>query len=197
VPAEPTRGLRYADDEYGDWQRPAGIFVLAPIAGPTAAIIQELQTRFDPKLAAAYPPHITLAGSSGVGPIRADTPIEVIRRQLAPIVEATAPLRLPFGRPQRFMQTNIVSLPLDAHGPLRVLHDRIAHSSLPFGSARFTFTPHVTLNLYRTLTPDTERALLAVRLHEPAVLDHLVLSATDAQGPPRTVLVMRLAAEGR
>jgi len=197
VPTDVPRDLRYADDEYGDWQRPAGIFVLAPIAGPTAVKIQQLQARFDPKLAAAYPPHITLAGSSGVGPIRADTPVEAIRRQLAPIVEATAALHLPFGRPQRFMQTNIVSLPLDAHGPLRVLHDRIAQSGLSFGSARFTFTPHVTLNLYRTLTPDAERALMSVRLSEPAVLDHLVLSATDEQGLPRTVLVMQLATFGR
>jgi 2'-5' RNA ligase len=196
VAAEPAGDLGYADDEYPDWERPAGIFVLAPIAGPMAGVIRELQSRFDPKLAGAYVPHITLAGSSGVGPIRADTPVESIRRQLGPIADATAPLHLPFGRPQRFMQTNIVSLPLDVHGPLRALHDRIAQSGLSFGPARFTFTPHVTLNLYRTLTPETERVLMSIRLREPAILDQLVLSATDDHGPPRPVLVLRLGGSG-
>jgi 2'-5' RNA ligase len=196
VPSERPGGLTHADDEY-DWRRPAGIFVLAPIAGPAAALIHELQARFDPKLAAAYPPHVTLAGSSGVGPIRAGTPIESIRRSLTPVVEATQPLELVLGRPQRFMQTNIISLPLGVHGPLRALHDRIAQSGLPFGSARFTFTPHVTLNLYRTLSPEAERALLAVRLLEPVTIDRLVLSATDDVGPPRSVLVMGLGETDR
>jgi hypothetical protein len=196
VDADAPESVGYADDEYEAWPRPGGIFILAPIAGPMSVVIHELQSRFDPKLAAAHPPHITLAGSSGVGPIRAGTPIETIRHHLMPVAEATAPLHLTPGRPQRFMQSDIISLPLEAHGPVRVLHDRIAQSGLSFGSARFTFTPHVTLNLYRTLTPDTERALLAVRLTEPIVLDRLVLSATDEAGPPRSVLVMLLGGRG-
>jgi 2'-5' RNA ligase len=187
---------QFADDEYDEWRRPAGIFVLAPIAGPAAAVIHELQARYDPKLAAASAPHITLAGSSGVGPIRAGTPLEDLRRHLAPVARATPALALAFGLAQRFMQTSIISLPLDVHGPLRALHDRIARAGLPFGPARFTFTPHVTLNLYRTLTPDAERALLSCRVVEPAVIDSLVLTATDDPYPPRTVLVLRLEGLG-
>jgi hypothetical protein len=129
------------DDEYDDWRRPAGLFVLAPIAGPAAAVIRELQERHDPRLATAFPPHVTLAGSSGVGPIRAGTSREAIERALGPVVESMEPLTLPFGRPQRFMQTDIISLPFDPHGPLRILHDRIARSGLVFEPARFTFTP--------------------------------------------------------
>jgi 2'-5' RNA ligase len=185
---------RYADDEYDEWQRPAGIFVLAPIVGPAAAAIRQLQSRYDPKLAAAYPPHITLAGSSGVGPIRAGTSVEELRRHLAPVAAATPALELPFGAAQRFMQTDIISLPLDVHGPLRELHDRIARTGLAFGPARFTFTPHVTLNLYRTLTPAVRRELLSVRLRDSAVIDSLVLTVLDESGPRRTLLVMGLGA---
>jgi 2'-5' RNA ligase len=194
LPSDRRSGVRGAEDEYEDWQRPAGMFVLAPIAGPAAAIIQDLQERYDPKLAGAFPPHVTLAGSSGVGPIHARTSTDALRGALGPIAAATAPLTLPFGAPQRFMQTDIISLPFDPHGPLRSLHDRIAQSGLAFGPARFTFTPHVTLNLYRTLTPDARRALMSVTISEPAILDRLVVSVADAAGRPR--IVMELALPG-
>lgn len=180
------------DDEYADWQRPAGIFVLGLIAGPAAAVIHELQLHYDPKLARAFPPHITLAGSSGVGPIRAGTPSDVIERALAPVAASTPPLPLVFGPAHRFMQTKIISLPLDPHGTLRRLHDRIARSGLAFGPVRYTFTPHVTLNLYRTLSPSAQRALLAVRLQEEAVLDRLVVSVSDEAGGARRVMEMGL-----
>ncbi len=177
-----------ADEEDEEWQRPAGIFVLAPIGGGAVDAIRELQRRFDPKLAGAQPPHITLAGSSGVGPIRAGTSVEELRRCLSPVALTTPVLTLRLGMPSRFMQTRIISLPLDPHGPLRTLHDRIARSGLTFGRARFTFTPHVTLNLYRTLSRDAVRELLAERMDEPVILDRMVLSATDDPYPPRTLL---------
>ena len=52
------------------------------------------------------------------------------------------------------MQTQIVVLPLDPHGPLRTLHERIKMSGLRAARPRFYFTPHVTLNLYRELPPE-------------------------------------------
>jgi 2'-5' RNA ligase len=180
--------VRFPDDEYLDWRRPAGIFVLAPIAGAAAAVIRQLQERSDAKLAAAYPPHITLAGSSGVGPIRPGTTTAELRRRLEPVATGTGPLSLAFGAPQRFMGSDIVSLPLDPHGALRELHDRIARCGLPFGPVRFTFSPHVTLNLYRSLSRDAARTLLTVRVPEPAVLDRLVLAETDDPRPPRAIL---------
>ena len=90
------------------------------------------------------------------------------------------------------MQTEIVVLPLDPHGPLRVFHDRLAGSGLPFGRARFTFSPHCTLTLYATLTPDTVRELLAMKVSAPAVIDRVqVVQALDPQ-PPRTLLELPL-----
>lgn len=144
-----------------------GIFVLIELTGSVRDTVRRIQERYDPKLAKSSPPHITLVGSSGVGPIPSDTPPEMIRSVLEPIAAATAPMTLTFGAPTRFMQTEIISLPLDPHGPLRALHERIATSGLPFVTARFLFSPHCTLNFYRTLTRETERELLAVRVTEP------------------------------
>ncbi len=148
----------------------AGIFIIAEVKGRAAKQIRAIQKRFDPRLAKEWPPHVTLAGSSGMGPIARDTTVDELRRVLEPIAAATAPLVLPFGAPQRFMQTEIVSLPLDPHGPLRELHERIKTSGLRYAKPRFAFSPHVTISFYPTLTPQRARELLALRITEPAEL---------------------------
>ena len=169
-----------------------GIFVLAELPGEAGEIIRGLQQRFDPKLARLTPPHLTLVGSSGVGSIPTDTPVERIREALAPIAESTAAMTLPFGKPHRFMQTEIVSLPLDPHGPLRTLHERIARSGLPFRPARFMFTPHCTLSFYPTLTPARERELLAIRVTSPCIVDCLQVYLTRDPQPSKKLFEMPL-----
>jgi 2'-5' RNA ligase len=169
-----------------------GIFVLAMLSGEAGATIRAVQQRFDPKLARESPPHVTLAGSSGVGPIVPSTPAARIRDALAPIVASTTPLELPFAPPHRFMATNIVVLPLDPHGPLRALHDRIARSGLTFARAKFTFTPHATLSFYPTLSRDALRELLALRVTAPAVIDRLTISYSRDPQPPVTLAELEL-----
>ena len=63
-------------------------------------------------------------------------------------------MSLRFQAPVRFMQTNVVVLPLDPHGPIRELHDRIKASGLLHERPRFTFTPHVTLSFFPEPTPE-------------------------------------------
>jgi 2'-5' RNA ligase len=184
------------DDELPDgrvWRRPAGMFILGPVDGPAGDVVHALQRRYDPKLAAAHRPHVTLTGSSGAGPITSGTPVDRVREVLESIARTTAPIALRFEAPTRFMQTNIVSLPLDPHGPIRALHERIATSGLQFGPVRFTFTPHVTLSFYPTLTRETARALLALRVPEAGVITRLLVSATDDPFPPTILADVPLA----
>jgi len=176
---------------FDEWRGAAGIFVLVELRGPVADQIHALQLRFDPKLAAFAPPHLTLVGSSGMGPIAADTPVQRLRELLEPIARDTPPLPLRFHRPVRFIQTDTVALPLDPHGPLRSLHDRIKKSGLTFAPSRHAFTPHVTLSLYRTLGREEARELLALRVTEPVLVDHLVLSVTEQPRPPRSLFELR------
>jgi 2'-5' RNA ligase len=170
----------------------SGIFVLGEIRGELGDRLAELTARYDPKLARSKPPHLTLAGSSGLGPLPSDLPVSEIATKLDPITAATGPIQLRFADPQRFMQTNIVILPLDPHGPLRVLHDRLGTSGLPFGRARYTFTPHVTLSLYATLSQDAVRELLAVRISEPYLLEALQIYFTRDPQPARKLLELPL-----
>jgi 2'-5' RNA ligase len=148
----------------------SGIIVIALLEPPLRERILALQRQFDPKLAATQPPHVTVAGSSGMGPISTKTTLEELRAAMEPIARATPPMSLRFGPPLRFMQTNVVVLPLDPHGPIRELHDRIRASGLLYERPRFTFTPHVTLNFFPEPTAEKLRAMLAVRVDEPVAL---------------------------
>jgi 2'-5' RNA ligase len=172
-----------------------GIFVLCELGGALGDEIRAVQRRFDPKLSRETPPHVTLAGSSGVGPIIPSTPAERIREALAPIAESTPALALPVQPPHRFMATNIVVLPFDPHGPLRRLHDRIARSGLTFARAKFTFTPHATLSFYPTLPREAFRELLAMRFDAPALVDRLTVYYTRDPQPAVKLLDLALTAQ--
>ena len=179
-----------------EWEPKNGIFILVNLQGELAEKVHEIQQRYDPRMANFARPHFTLIGSSGAGPIAADTPLERLHEVLDPIAKSTKPLSLHFEKPVRFMKTNTFSLPLDPHGPLRELHDRIKKSGLPFGRSRHAFTPHVTLSHYRTPTEAEARELLAIRVDEPFVVDHLVVSLTSEPNKPRKLFELELKGHG-
>ncbi len=162
----------------------SGVFVIAQLDGSIAERIHALQERFDPKLAAELPPHVTLIGSSGAGPIAPDTPMRVLRGAIEPIAAAASPITVRFGHPMRFLQREIVVLPLDPHGPIRALHERLKESGLPYAPARWPFTPHCTLSFYPTLTPESLRQLLAVREKGEWTLSALRVYHTREPQPP-------------
>lgn len=169
-----------------------GIFVIADVGGEAGRQIKAINERYDPRLARYKSPHITITGSSGAGPIPASVTTVDLWEALSPIASSTAPMSVELLPPIRFMQTEIVVLPIDPNGPLRALHDRIVTSGLPFTRARFTFTPHCTLSLYPMLTPGNAKELLAVRVTDPVEIDRIqVVQALDPQ-PPRTLLELAL-----
>jgi 2'-5' RNA ligase len=161
-----------------------GIFITAELTGPVGAQVRDLQRRFDPRLANELPPHITLLGSSGAGPISPDTPVKKLRAALEPVGAVSPPLHLVFQPPYRFIGREIVILPIDPHGPARALHERLKTAGLPYAAARYPFTPHCTLNFYPTLTPESLRALLAVRIQEAFSVDRLRVYHTRAPQTP-------------
>jgi 2'-5' RNA ligase len=170
-----------------------GIFILAELPEKIAERVRAINERYDPKLARYKPPHITLTGSSGAGPIPPSTDVEEMREKLEPITATTAPISLSFQLPRRFMQTDIVVLPIDSHGPLRVLHDKLITSGLPFTRARYTFSPHCTLSLYQSLDPKSIRELLKTRIPEPFVINAIQLYHTRDPQPSRKLLELPLA----
>jgi len=169
-----------------------GIVILSEVRGELKARLLEIQRQFDPKLANGLPPHITITGSSGMGPFPSRTTEEELRAALEPIARATPPLHLRFLPPMKFMQSNIIVLPLDPNGPLRQLHERIKMSGLKFEQPRFTFTPHVTLNFFRELPPSDVKELLSLRIEEPLIIDRISAHRTTDQITSKKILQISL-----
>ena len=90
------------------------------------------------------------------------------------------------------MQTNVVVLPLDPHGPIRDLHDRIKGSGLLYERPRFTFTPHVTLSFFPEPTAANLRAMLALRIDEPVALRRIQCHETLDLTRTRLLLELEL-----
>jgi 2'-5' RNA ligase len=168
-----------------------GIIVMSEIRGRVADRLREIQRDHDPRMLAELPPHVTIAGSSGMGPISPETTDEALRAALQAVAGETARFAVRLQPPTRFMQSTVVVMTIDPNGPIRALHERIKSSGLSYEPARFTFTPHVTLSFYPELARDRMRELLRVRIAEPIVVDSI--QAYRAVDLTRTHKVVDLA----
>ena len=90
------------------------------------------------------------------------------------------------------MQTEIVVLPLDPHGPLRALHEKIKTAGLRAAAPRFYYTPHVTLSLYREQTREVLAELLTQRFDDAVTIDRIECHLTRDIGESRHLLTLPL-----
>lgn len=171
-----------------------GIYIVADLFGVEADRIAALIREIDPRYANLFRPHVTLAGSSGVGALPLGTPVAELREALERVGAAVAPLDFVFGTPERFPATNIIVLPLPVHGPMRWLHDRIATCGLPFGAPKFAFTPHCTVHLFRTMQDQTWQRARRFRVKAPIRVDRLQAYAT--REPQRPTLLCEIELQG-
>jgi 2'-5' RNA ligase len=169
-----------------------GIFIIAELPDELAQRVSAVQRINDPRMALVWQPHITLIGSSGSGPILADTPVNEIRQALVPIASGAEPIELRFGPPERFPGRDIVVLPLDPHGPLRALHESLRTAGLRTHRPRYPFTPHCTLTMYPPLSRARERQLLTLSFPEPFTVERLRVVLTRAPQPAKLLLDLPL-----
>lgn len=172
-----------------------GIFIVADLIGPEADRIAALQQELDPRFAKLFRPHVTLAGSSGVGVLPLGTPRETVRAALTRVGDLIAPLDFVFGPPERFPATNIIMLPLPVHGPVRWLHDAIATCGLPFGTPKFAFTPHCTVHFFRTMTDAAWQRARQFKVRAPIRVERIQAYAT--REPQAATLVCEVGLRGR
>ncbi|MEO7084076.1 MAG: 2'-5' RNA ligase family protein [Gemmatimonadaceae bacterium] len=172
----------------------AGIIVMSELHGPLADRVRLIQQQYDPRMAVELPPHITLTGSSGMGPMPADITDLDLRAALEPIAASTQRFNVTLLPPMRFMQSTVVVMTIDPNGPIRALHERIKTSGLPSEPPRFTFTPHLTLSFYPELARERLRELLRVRIIQPVVIDSI--QAYRATSLTRTVKVLDIPLTG-
>ncbi|MCC7052452.1 MAG: 2'-5' RNA ligase family protein [Gemmatimonadaceae bacterium] len=166
--------------------------MIADLFGPEADRIAAIQRELDPKFAALFRPHVTLAGSSGVGVLASGTPVSEIEVALSRVGAAVAPLDFTFGAPERFPATNIIMLPLPVHGPVRWLHDAIATCGLPFAAPKFAFTPHCTVHFFRTMTDAAWARARRFRVRAPIWVERIQAYETRDPQPARLLCEITL-----
>ena len=169
-----------------------GVVVMSELRGEIAEWLSSIQRKYDPRVAAELPPHITITGSSGMGPISPSTSAADLRRALERVAQSTPSFTVRLQPPTRFMQSTVVVMTIEPHGPIRALHERIKSSGLSYDPPRFTFTPHCTLSFYPELDREKLRELLRVRFDEPVVIDSIQAYRTVTLTRTRKVLDLPL-----
>jgi hypothetical protein len=134
---------------------------------------------------AALPAEITVAGSSGVGPLAPHQGLDELALVLAEIASNTQPIEASFGPVIRFEGTDIFVLTLEDTTPIDALHQRIARCPIRFQSTPFPFLPHCTLRSRSPVTAEEATDLLETVLPGSFVLETLSVYTLD--GLPMTL----------
>jgi hypothetical protein len=132
-------------------------FVVAELPPDIAAWVRETRLTFEPAIS-HLPAEITLAGSSGVGPISAGQSIESIRSRLEAAVAGRVPFEARFTGIGNFPGTGIFFASPEPE-PFIALHNAIVSSGIAFGSSAFTYCPHCSLKGFTALRPGEREAL--------------------------------------
>ena len=155
-------------------------YIILNLPEPFAEEIHRIRKKYDEGLT-VFPAEITVAGSSGVGPLAYDQEPEKVFAILNEIAASQPPIEARFKGIQRFPNTNLFYLALMDPEPLIKLHARIAASALRFNDTPFHFTPHCTLaSLNQNDKSSIKSILEGVYPQEPFFLDTLsVYEATN------------------
>jgi 2'-5' RNA ligase len=123
----------------------------------------------------AIPVEVTVAGSSGVGPLASDQDPEALVETLRAIAAATAPFSTAYGEVRRFPGTSIFWFSLQNEAPFRAIHERLKASGLRFEVIPFPYQPHCTIQTRRR-TEAEEAELLALQVPGPIRFGEIALA---------------------
>jgi 2'-5' RNA ligase len=161
-------------------------YICLDLPSPIAERILAVRRRHRDEFRAALPAEITVAGSSGVGPLMPATNPEEVFAALDRIANETPPIKAAFGPVVRFPRTDIFVLTLTDKLPFLALHERIAKSGVKFQPTPYPFEPHCTLGSRSPVSEEDADALLVMNIPESFVVDTLSVYALD--GLPMSLL---------
>lgn len=93
----------------------------------------------------SVPAEITLAGSSGVGPIPLGTDVEQIVEKIREVLEEVPCFEMSFSGWKVFPNTTIAYLEPLCREQFDALHEKFASSGIPFSESPFPYNPHCTI----------------------------------------------------
>lgn len=136
------------------------VYIVAEIPDPVRSQIQVLRDSLN-TLTNKLSVEITLAGSSGVGPIPVGTDLSVIQSQLERILTKISPFRTRFSSIRAFPNTSIFYLEPFDRSPFDHIHRELRGSGIPFSECPWPYHPHCTLRRGEPLDAEAASGLLA------------------------------------
>lgn len=135
-------------------------FVVAELPDAIAAWVRATRSVFEPAIA-HLPAEITLAGSSGVGPVDSGQDVEFVRAALAAALAERLPFEARFTGVESFPGTDIFFAAPDPE-PFASLHRAIAGSGVAFRPSPFPYRAHCSLKGLTPLRPGQRQALTSL-----------------------------------
>jgi 2'-5' RNA ligase len=119
-------------------------YIVLEIPPPVRGVIQSIRDTLATP-AARLPVEITVAGSSGIGPIPAGTDKNETEAALKFVLARLKPFRVRFQEIRRFPNTNIFYLAPEERQPFDHIHEVLKGSRITFGLNPWPYNPHCTL----------------------------------------------------
>jgi hypothetical protein len=165
-------------------------FIVAELPEAIATWVKSVRQELEPGIA-HMPCEITLAGSSGVGPLKIGQNLEEIERTLSELLEHRLPFEARFLRVGNFPNSEIFFLE-PAGEPFEELHSLIVNSGLEFESNLFPFNPHCSLKGFTPLQPgDRKKLEQMVFPVEPFLIRSVAVYELENMQPKRLLQVRR------
>ena len=137
-------------------------YIVAELPDDLASWVEAVRERFEPAIA-HMPQEITLAGSSGVGPLVRGQDIADVHAQVEAAVADKTDFLFRLVQIGNFEQTDIYFVEPERNGFLE-LHHALKASRIAFENNPFPYHPHCSLKGFTPLRPGEREALTSLPL---------------------------------
>ena len=163
-------------------------FIVAELPDNVAAWVRATRATFEPAIA-HLPAEVTLAGSSGVGPIAQGERVDRVRSALESALAGRLPFEARFDGIDSFAGTEIFFASPEPE-PFMTLHHAIATSGIEFGPTAFLYRPHCSLKGLTPLLPGQREALMRLSVPPgPFVIHTVAVYEIERMQPNRLLSV--------
>ena len=157
-------------------------YIVLELTKPMSSTIHKIRAEQGDDFQASMPNEITVAGSSGVGPIAQDQDPDELFKVIDEIAASTPPITVSFGKAHRFPGTDIVVMKLKDESLVSSLHQRFADSGIKFQDTDFAYEPHCTLRSKSPLTAEEMEELSRLKIEGSFTLQTLSVYAMPPPG---------------
>jgi 2'-5' RNA ligase len=133
-------------------------YVVLDVPSPIAEQVRALRQRYDAELA-RLPVEITIAGSSGIGPLAADQRRDGVFAVLERIAREHLPLTMSFAEIARFPDTSVYWLKPKERKSFDAMHAAVGASGLRFLDSAHPYTPHCSVSAFAALDEARQQRL--------------------------------------